>query len=139
MRLESLQALNLFGTEAETRFDRLTYMAAEYFGVPLAGLGLLQWARRRPLAAGVLLGAATATKLYPVLFLVPLLALCLRADRLRAFATVAVATVLTPVLLSLPVYLTSPSFADVAGVQTVVAASPLDLSTSLTRPSFPSG
>ncbi|WP_108250814.1 PP2C family protein-serine/threonine phosphatase [Planctomonas deserti] len=41
LRLESLQALNLFGTEVETRFDRLTYMAAEYFGVPLAGLGLL--------------------------------------------------------------------------------------------------
>jgi len=92
----------------------------------LAGLGLVQWARRRPLAAGVLLGAATATKLYPVLFLVPLLALCLRAERLRAFATVAVATVLTPVLLSLPVYLVSPSFADVGGVQTVVAGSPLD-------------
>ena len=92
----------------------------------LAGLGLVQWARRRPLVAGVLLGAATATKLYPVLFLVPLLALCLRAGRLRAFAAVAVATVLTPVLLSLPVYLVSPSFADVRGVQTVVAASPLD-------------
>jgi len=41
LRLESLQALNLFGTEEETRFDRLTYMAAEYFGVPMAGLGLL--------------------------------------------------------------------------------------------------
>jgi uncharacterized membrane protein len=92
----------------------------------LAGAGLVQWARRRPLAAGLLLGAATATKLYPVLFLVPLLALCLRAGRLRAFAPLAAATVLTPVLLSLPVYLTSPSFADVGGVQTVVAASPLD-------------
>jgi hypothetical protein len=40
------------------------------------------WARRRPLAAGVLLGLATATKLYPVLFLVPLLALCVRAREL---------------------------------------------------------
>jgi uncharacterized membrane protein len=92
----------------------------------LAGLGLLQWARRRPLAAGVLLGLATATKLYPVLFLVPLLALCLRAGRMRAFATTALAVVLTPVLVSLPVYLNSPSFADVGGTQTVVAASPLD-------------
>ena len=92
----------------------------------LAGLGLVQWARRRPLRAGVLLGAATATKLYPVLFLVPLLALCWRAGRLRSFGAVAVATVLTPVLLSLPVYLVSPSFADVGGVQTVVVASPLD-------------
>ena len=45
----------------------------------LAGLGLLAWARRRPVLAGVLLGLATATKLYPVLFLVPLLALCWRA------------------------------------------------------------
>ena len=91
----------------------------------LAGLGLLQWARRRPLAAGVLLGLATATKLYPVLFLVPLFALCLRAGRLRAWRVTAAALVLTPVLISLPVYLTSPSFADVLGQQTQVAGSPL--------------
>jgi hypothetical protein len=38
----------------------------------------------------------------------------------------AAATVLTPVLLSAPVYLTSPAFADVGGVQTAVAGSPLD-------------
>ena len=92
----------------------------------LAGLGLLQWARSRPLAAGVLLGLATATKLYPLLFLVPLAALCARAGRLRPFAVTAVAAVLTPVLLSLPVYLVSPSFADLGGTQTVVAATPLD-------------
>ena len=90
----------------------------------LVGLGLLQWSRRRPLAAGLLLGAATATKLYPVLFLVPLFALCLRAGRLRAFAVTAVAAVLTPVLMSLPVYATSPYFA--ADASTIVAASPLD-------------
>jgi len=92
----------------------------------LAGLGLVQWARARPVAAGVLLGVATATKLYPLLFLVPLGVLCLRAGRLRPFALTAVATVVTPVLVSLPVYLTSPSFADVGGTQTAVAASPLD-------------
>jgi len=92
----------------------------------LAGLGLLAWARSRPLAAGVLLGLATATKLYPVLFLVPLFALCLRAGRLRAFAVTAVALVVTPVVVSLPVYLTSPSFAEVGAGQQVVAASPLD-------------
>ena len=92
----------------------------------LAGLGLLQWARRRPLAAGVLLGAATATKLYPALFLVPLLALCWRTRQLGAFTRTAVALVLTPVLVSLPVYLVSPSFADVGGTQTAVAGSPLE-------------
>lgn len=93
----------------------------------LAGLGLLQWARRRPLAAGILLGAATATKLYPVLFLVPLAALCFRAGRMRSFAAVALATLLTPVVLSVPVYLTSPYFSDAGGAnEAVVAASPLD-------------
>ncbi len=93
----------------------------------LVGLGLLQWSRRRPLAAGVLLGLATATKLFPVLFLVPLLAVCLRTGRLRAFATTALAVVLTPVLVAVPVYLTSPYFApDRDGTQVAVAASPLD-------------
>lgn len=92
----------------------------------LAGLGLLQWARRRPVAAGVLLGLATATKLYPALFLVPLALLCARSARLRAFWPTAAGVLLVPVLLTLPVYLTSPSFADVGGMQTQVAASPLD-------------
>ena len=90
----------------------------------VAGLGLVQWARSRPLAAGVLLGVATATKLFPVLFLVPLLALALRAGKLRAWAVTAAAVVLTPVLLSLPVYLSSPYF--VGGTTQVVAASPLE-------------
>lgn len=92
----------------------------------LAGLGLAQWARRRPLAAGLLLGLATATKLYPALFLVPMLVLCARAGRLRAWTITAAAVVLTPVAVSLPVYLTSPAFADVGGVQVAVAGSALD-------------
>ena len=92
----------------------------------LTGTGLLLWARRRPVAAGVLLGLATATKLYPVLFLVPLLALCLRARELPAFARTAAALLVTPVLVSLPVYLVSPVFADVGGTQTEIAGSPLD-------------
>lgn len=92
----------------------------------LAGLGLVQWARKRPLLAGILLGAATATKLYPILFLVPIAALCLRAGKLRTFGVLAAGVILTPIALSLPVYLTSPYFADVGGTQTVVAASPQD-------------
>ena len=46
---------------------------------------MLMWSRGRPLAAGVLLGLATAAKLYPVLLLGPLLVLCWRAGRWRAF------------------------------------------------------
>jgi uncharacterized membrane protein len=92
----------------------------------LAGGGLLAWARRRPVAAGVLLGLATATKLYPLLFLVPLGLLCLRARRLTAFGLTAAATVATVALVTVPVYLASPSFADVRGTQTQVASAPLD-------------
>jgi uncharacterized membrane protein len=92
----------------------------------LAGLALLQWARRRPVAAGVLLGLATAAKLYPLLFLLPLAALCLRAGRLRTFWRAALPALLVPVLVTAPVYLTSPAFAPVDGAQVRVAASPLD-------------
>ncbi len=91
----------------------------------LAGLGLLAWARRRPVVAGVLLGLATATKLYPLLFLVPLLFLCWRAGKLRSWAAVAAATAVVAVGVTAPVYLTAPSFADVKGVQTKVLGSPL--------------
>ena len=92
----------------------------------LAGLGLVQWARRRPLAAGLLLGLATATKLYPVLFLVPLFALCLRAGRLRAWAVTAGGLLLAALAVTLPVYLTSPYFAERAGTSVVAASSVLD-------------
>ncbi|MCW2599297.1 MAG: putative transrane protein [Frankiales bacterium] len=97
----------------------------DLIAMALAGLGLLAWARRRPAAAGVLLGLATATKLYPVLFLLPLLFLCLRAAKLRAWGVAAAMTVLVAVGVSAPVYLTAPSFADVNGAQTKVLDAPL--------------
>jgi uncharacterized membrane protein len=98
----------------------------DLIAMALAGYGLLAWARRRPTAAGVFLGLATAAKLYPILFLVPLALLCLRARRFRPFTITASATVLAAVAVSLPVYLASPYFADVQGVQTQVATRPLD-------------
>ena len=91
----------------------------------LAGLGLLAWARSRPVAAGVLLGLATATKLYPVLFLVPLAMVCWRAGKLRAWAVTAAALVATAVVVTMPIYLTAPSFTERDGVQVAVAGSPL--------------
>ena len=91
----------------------------------LAGVGLLLWARSRPVLAGVLLGLATATKLYPVLFLAPLLVLCLRAGRVRAWGACAGALVLTAVVATGPVYLVSPVFFDRAGAQVQLAGSPL--------------
>ena len=46
---------------------------------------MLAWARERPVAAGVLIGLAAATKFYPLFVLGPLLVLCLRAGRMREF------------------------------------------------------
>lgn len=94
--------------------------------VALGGLAMLAWARQRPVAAGILLGLATATKLYPILFLVPLFLLCLRAARMRQFAVTAVCTLLATAVVTGPVYLTSPSYAEVNGQQVKVLASPLD-------------
>jgi uncharacterized membrane protein len=98
----------------------------DLIAMAFAGLGLLAWARRRPGLAGMMLGLATAAKLYPVLFLVPLALLCLRARRFRPFVLTAVATILTMVAVTAPVYLASPYFADVRGAQTQVATRPLD-------------
>ncbi|MCQ4081792.1 glycosyltransferase 87 family protein [Streptomyces sp. RB6PN25] len=57
----------------------------DLLAVALTALGMLMWARSRPVAAGVLVGLATAAKLYPVLLLGPLLLLCLRAGRMRPY------------------------------------------------------
>jgi uncharacterized membrane protein len=98
----------------------------DLIAMALAGAGLLCWARRRPVAAGVLLGLATAAKLYPILFLIPLGLLCWRARKLRPFAITAAATLLATAVVTVPVYLVSPYFADVNGGQQQVASSPLD-------------
>ena len=63
-----------------------------------ARLGAEGAGRRRRRCSGV----ATATKLYPVLFLVPLLALCWRAGKLGAWLRAAVATGVTGLLLVVP-------------------------------------
>ncbi|GAC1441798.1 MAG: glycosyltransferase 87 family protein [Mycobacteriales bacterium] len=98
----------------------------DLIAMALAGVGLLLWARRRPAAAGVLLGLATAAKLYPILFLVPLGLLCLRSRKIRPFLVTTFAALLATAAVSVPVYLASPYFADVNGAQTQVATRPLD-------------
>ncbi|MBT1634594.1 PP2C family protein-serine/threonine phosphatase [Clavibacter michiganensis] len=40
-RLESLEALHVFGTAPETRFDRITVMIAEFYRVPIAAVGII--------------------------------------------------------------------------------------------------
>lgn len=97
----------------------------DLIAVAFAGLGLLAWARKMPVAAGVMLGLGAATKLYPAFFVLPLLALCWRAGKLRPAIRTAVAAAGTLIALVVPVYLVSPSFAEINGQQVQVADSPL--------------
>ncbi|KPC76746.1 membrane protein, partial [Streptomyces sp. NRRL WC-3753] len=59
----------------------------DLLAVALTAAALFLWSRERPLAFGVLLGLATAAKLYPALILGPLFLLCWRAGKWRAFGT----------------------------------------------------
>ncbi len=70
--------------------------------------GLLAWARRRPVLAGVLIGLGAAAKLYPVLFLGPLFVLGLRAGRLAEVTRTAAVAAATWLLVNLPVMVLFP-------------------------------
>ncbi len=77
----------------------------DLFAVALATLGMWAWARNRPVAAGVLLGLATAATLYPLLVLVALFLLCLRAGLLRTWLRTAAAALAAWTAVNLPVAL----------------------------------
>jgi uncharacterized membrane protein len=70
--------------------------------------GLLAWARRKPVLAGVLIGLGAGAKLYPLLFLGPMLVLGIRTGRLGALARTAGAATLTWALVNLPVLVLFP-------------------------------
>ncbi|HEX8497186.1 MAG TPA: hypothetical protein VF661_08315 [Actinomycetales bacterium] len=80
-------------------------VSIDLLGVTLASAGLLAWARRRPVAAGVLLGLAVAARTYPAVLVLVLGLLALRAGRLRAWAVTAGACVLTTLVVVLPLVL----------------------------------
>jgi uncharacterized membrane protein len=71
-------------------------------------MALAAWAARRPVVAGILLGLAVATKFYPVVVLWPLLLLCLRAGRLRAFFVTAGSATAAWLVVNLPVAIVAP-------------------------------
>lgn len=75
----------------------------------LATTGLLAWARRRPVLAGVLLGLGAATKAYPALLLLPIVLVALRAGRLRAGLTAVAAAAVSWSVVNLPIALLFPS------------------------------
>ncbi len=82
----------------------------DILAVAFAAGGLLAWSRRAPTLAGVLLGLGAATKFYPLLFLLPIGLLTLRAGRGRAFGRTLAATVVTAAAVWLPLWLVAGYF-----------------------------
>jgi uncharacterized membrane protein len=81
----------------------------DLIAMSLVALGMAAWAGRRTVLAGVLLGLAVATKFYPVFFFGPLLLLCLRAGRMRAFAVTGVSAAVAWLAVNLPVAIAAPT------------------------------
>jgi uncharacterized membrane protein len=77
----------------------------DMYAVALLALGMLFWARSRPVAAGVLIGLAVAAKFYPLFVLGALFVLCLRAGRLRDFWRTLVAAAVAWLVVNVPVML----------------------------------
>ncbi|MFJ9739416.1 glycosyltransferase family 87 protein [Streptomyces sp. NPDC101166] len=77
----------------------------DLLAVALTAAAMLMWSRSRPLAFGVLLGLATAAKLYPVFLLGPLLVLCWRAGKWRAYVTAVAGALAAWLVVNLPVML----------------------------------
>jgi uncharacterized membrane protein len=75
----------------------------DLYAVALLAWGMLAWARRRPVAAGLLIGLATAAKFYPLFVFGPLLVLCWRAGRLRELSRCLGAAVVAWLAVNLPV------------------------------------
>ncbi|MFJ1595840.1 glycosyltransferase family 87 protein [Streptomyces sp. NPDC088261] len=80
----------------------------DLLAVALTAAAMLMWSRSRPLAFGILIGLATAAKLYPVLLLCPLLFLCWRAGKFREFTTAALGAAGAWLAVNLPVMLLAP-------------------------------
>lgn len=79
------------------------YTNYDVLAVALATCGLLAWARRRPALAGVLLGLGGAAKLYPLFFLIPLVALCLREHRWRPAVRLVAGAAVSWVVVNAPI------------------------------------
>ncbi|MEP7055174.1 MAG: glycosyltransferase 87 family protein [Actinomycetota bacterium] len=84
----------------------------DLLAVAFASLAIAAWAKRWPVAAGICIGLGTAAKLYPILFLIPLLALGFRARRLREVGRAAAATAVTLIAVNVPAFFYSARLLD---------------------------
>lgn len=81
------------------------YINWDLLAVALSALALAAWSARRPALAGALLGLAIAAKFYPLLFLGPLVLLCVRAGQWRAMGRMLTGTAAGWLAVNLPVAL----------------------------------
>ncbi len=79
------------------------YINWDLLAVALTALAVAFWAGRRPVLAGVFLGLAISAKFYPVVFLWPLVLLCVRAGQWRALGRLFAGTVASWLVVNLPV------------------------------------
>jgi len=77
----------------------------DMLAVVLVAGALWTWARGRPIATGVLIGLGTATKLYPLFLLGPVLVICVRERRWRELVDTVLAAAAAWFLLNAPAYL----------------------------------
>jgi len=70
-------------------------VAPDVLGVALAAAAMYLWSRERLVLSGVLLGLAISARTYPIVILVALLLVSLRAGRVRAWGRTAGAAILT--------------------------------------------
>ncbi|WP_235488361.1 glycosyltransferase 87 family protein, partial [Frankia sp. AvcI1] len=82
----------------------------DILAVAFAAGGLLAWSRRAPRLAGLLLGLGILTKLYPVLFLLGLGFLCLRAGKMRELAKTVTTAIVTVIVVIVPLWLSAGYF-----------------------------
>ncbi|MCX4787978.1 MULTISPECIES: glycosyltransferase family 87 protein [unclassified Streptomyces] len=80
----------------------------DLLAVALTAAAVLMWARGRAVAFGILIGLATAAKLYPVLLLGPLFVLCWRAGKWRELGLAALGTAASWLVVNLPVMAFAP-------------------------------
>ncbi|WP_372481858.1 glycosyltransferase family 87 protein [Streptomyces fuscigenes] len=80
----------------------------DLLAVALTAAAMLMWTRGRTLAFGILIGLATAAKLYPALILGPLIVLCWRAGKWRACGTALLGAACAWLVVNLPVMLLAP-------------------------------
>ncbi|NKZ03041.1 DUF2029 domain-containing protein [Actinomadura latina] len=79
------------------------YINWDLLAVALSALAVAAWSARRPALAGAMLGLAIAAKFYPLLFLGPLVLLCVRAGQWRAMGRLLAGTAGAWLLVNLPV------------------------------------